>query len=382
MVNDWGLFFFGLGQIGTQNKKPPRKEKIAGMNTQQKSHVEGLGFSSSHLFSPVELVDKYPRSTVAAKTVEEARKTAQAILDGEDDRLLLITGPCSVHDEKSALDYAEKLVSLKERLGDAIYLIMRVYFEKPRTTVGWKGFINDPNLNETYDIPTGLERGRQLLLKINEMGMPAASEFLDPVVPHYYEDLVSWVAIGARTTESQTHRQMASAIGIPVGFKNGTDGNFQTAVDGILSASKEHSYVGTGPDGHVCVLRTDGNPGGHLVLRGGKVGPNYDSKSVSEAFQVLSGGGLPERLVIDCSHGNSNKDHERQPVVFEDVINQRADGNSGIVGIMIESNINPGSQNLGNDPKDLAYGVSITDACVGWDKTEEMILWADGKLGK
>ena len=352
------------------------------MNTQQKSHVEGLGFSSSHLFSPLELVDRVPRSQAAKETVEDARETIHKILSGEDERLLLITGPCSVHDESAAIDYANKLVALKEKLGNEIYLLMRVYFEKPRTTVGWKGFINDPNLNETYDIPNGLERGRKLLLRINELGIPAASEFLDPVVPHYIEDLVSWVAIGARTTESQTHRQMASAIGIPVGFKNGTDGSSQTAVDGILSASKQHSYVGTGPDGHVCVLRTDGNPDGHLVLRGGKQGPNYDAASVKEAGEVLESGGLPKRLIVDCSHGNSNKDHERQPLVFEDVISQRVGGNPSIVGIMLESNINAGSQSLKGNPDDLKYGISITDACVGWSKTEEIILWADKQLSK
>ena len=352
------------------------------MNTRQKSHVEGLGFSSSHLFSPLELVDRVPRSQAAGETVAEARETIHRILSGEDERLLVITGPCSVHDESGAIDYAEKLTELRSKLGDKIYLLMRVYFEKPRTTVGWKGFINDPNLNETYDIPNGLERGRKLLLKINEIGIPAASEFLDPVVPHYIEDLVSWVAIGARTTESQTHRQMASAIGIPVGFKNGTDGSCQTAVDGISAASKQHSYVGTGPDGHVCVLRTDGNPDGHLVLRGGKQGPNYDAASVKEAGEVLESGGLARRLVVDCSHGNSNKDHERQPMVFEDVVNQRVNGDSSIVGIMLESNISSGSQSLGSNPNDLQYGVSITDACVGWNKTEDLILWADKQLSK
>ena len=204
--------------------------------------------------------------------------------------------------------------------GDKIYLVMRVYFEKPRTTVGWKGLINDPNLDETFDIPKGLETARSLLAKINEMGMPAASEFLDPVVPHYFEDLVSWVAIGARTTESQTHRQMASAIGIPVGFKNGTDGNFQTAIDGIIAARGQHSYVGTGPDGHVCVLRTDGNADGHLVLRGGNRGPNYDAESISEACEVMRAADLKQRVVVDCSHGNSDKDHKKQPGVFENVV--------------------------------------------------------------
>lgn len=346
----------------------------------QKSHVEGLGFSARHLFSPLELVDRIPSSSEAVVTVAEGRRTIHEILNGEDDRLMIITGPCSIHDEAAAIDYAERLVRLKTKISDRLFIVMRVYFEKPRTTVGWKGLINDPNLNDTYEIPLGLERARKLLLQINEMNVPTASEFLDPVVPHYIEDLVSWVAIGARTTESQTHRQMASALGIPVGFKNGTDGNFETAVDGIVAASKQHSYVGTGPDGHVCVLRTDGNPDGHLVLRGGRLGPNYDESSVKDAKELLSSAGLPARLVVDCSHGNSNKDHTIQPGVFQDVVTQRVNGDTGIVGVMLESNINPGSQDLGNDPTDLSYGVSITDKCVGWEKTEEIILWADNEL--
>ena len=344
------------------------------------SHVEGLGFSSSHLFSPLELVDRIPRSDSAANTVKESRKIVQEILEGKDQRLMIITGPCSIHDEEAALDYARRLIDLRNKLGDKIFILMRVYFEKPRTTVGWKGFINDPGLDETYNIPEGLSRARRLLQEINDMGLPAASEFLDHVVPHYIEDLVSWVCIGARTTESQTHRQMASAIGIPVGFKNGTDGSFQTAIDGIVSASSEHAYVGTGPDGHVCVLKTDGNPFGHLVLRGGKLGPNYDSESVNKANHALESGGLAKRLVIDCSHGNSNKDHNRQPIVFEDVVNQRVGGDSSIVGVMIESNINSGNQSLGKNPDSLEYGTSITDACVGWSKTEDMLVWASKTL--
>ena len=350
------------------------------MENKQKSHIEGLGFSSRHLYSPLELVDRIPRTDKARETVKEARNAIHEILEGRDKRSMLITGPCSIHDEEAAIDYATRLIKLRERLGDKIYIVMRVYFEKPRTTVGWKGLINDPNLNETFDIPKGLEKARSLLAKINEMGMPAASEFLDPVVPHYIEDLVSWVAIGARTTESQTHRQMASAIGIPVGFKNGTDGNFQTAIDGILAARGQHSYVGTGPDGHVCVLRTDGNPDGHLVLRGGNKGPNYGEEFVQEACEVMEAANLRQRVVIDCSHGNSNKDHTKQPSVFKHVINQRVSGNENIVGVMLESNINAGNQSLGDDPNILKYGISITDACVEWSKTEEIIMWADSQL--
>ena len=350
------------------------------MNISKKSHVDALGFSSQKLFSPLELVGKIPRSVNAENTVENAREVIHNILEGQDERVIVIVGPCSIHDDKAALEYAKMLQGIKGAISDKIFLVMRAYFEKPRTTVGWKGFINDPDLNETYDIPSGLERSRELLLKINELGIPVASEFLDPVVPHYIEDLISWVAIGARTTESQTHRQMASAVGIPVGFKNGTDGNFNTAVDAILTSKEEHSYVGTGPDGHVCVLRTKGNPDGHMVLRGGKNGPNYDEDSVGEALDLLGKAGLNKRLVIDCSHGNSNKDHHRQPIVFEDVINQIANGNKGIVGVMIESNINPGKQAFTKDIADLEYGVSVTDACVGWKKTKEILSWASLQL--
>ena len=345
-----------------------------------KSHVEELGFSSKHLFSPLELVDRFPRSVTSSETVQNGRETIHRILNGDDKRLMIITGPCSVHDEEVALDYARRLVELRDQLSEKIFLVMRVYFEKPRTTVGWKGLINDPNLDDTFDIPQGLQRARRLLREINDMGMPAASEFLDPVVPHYIEDLVSWVAIGARTTESQTHRQMASAIGIPVGFKNATDGSLQTAIDGINAARQSHSYVGTGPDGHVCVLRTEGNQDDHLVLRGGRSGTNYDSESVEQAVSSLSSNGLPSGLVVDCSHANSNKDHEKQPGVFEDVVSQRVNGNESIVGVMIESNINPGSQKLGSNPSSLEYGVSITDACVGWSKTAEILKWADSQL--
>jgi len=350
------------------------------MSMSQKSHVDGLGFSSQRLFSPLELVGRIPRSTSAENTVENAREIIHNILEGQDDRLMVIVGPCSIHDDKAALEYAKMLQGIKNNINEKIFLVMRAYFEKPRTTVGWKGFINDPDLDETYDIPSGLERSRELLLRINELGIPVASEFLDPVVPHYIEDLVSWVAIGARTTESQTHRQMASAIGIPVGFKNGTDGTFQTAVDAILASKQEHSYVGTGPDGHVCVLRTEGNPDGHMVLRGGKDGPNYDEASVASALELLGKENLNKRLVIDCSHANSNKDHNMQPIVFENVINQITNGNKGIAGVMLESHINPGKQALGKNVSDLEYGTSITDACVGWEKTKEILEWAAEEL--
>jgi len=332
------------------------------------------------VISASSLLSGQPISKESSETVYQARENFSKILNKEDHRLSVVVGPCSIHDTSAAIDYAGRLKEESLNYKDQLQIIMRVYFEKPRTTVGWKGLINDPELNETFDISQGLQRARRLLQEINDMGMPAACEFLDPVVPHYFEDLVSWVAIGARTTESQTHRQMASAIGIPVGFKNGTDGSFDTAADGIMAARGQHSYVGTGPDGHVCVLRTDGNPDGHLVLRGGKSGPNYDSESIGLAREVLAKGDLDQRLVVDCSHGNSNKDHERQPLVFEDVVSQRAGGDKSIVGVMLESNINPGSQKLAGDPTALEYGVSITDACVGWAKTEEIILWADDAL--
>lgn len=345
-----------------------------------KDNGSGIGFEASPLFTPTELINQLPLSKDMQELVKRGRKRISGVLNGDDPHFLVIAGPCSMHDEQAALEYAKRIAELSVEVDDRVLLVMRAYFEKPRTTVGWKGFINDPDLNETFKIGSGLERARNLLRKIADLGVLTATEFLDPVIPHYIEDLISWVAIGARTTESQTHRQMASALGIPVGFKNGTDGSVQTAVDGILAARKSHTYAGTGPNGRIAVLRTQGNPDGHLVLRGGSQGTNYDPHSVKEARTRLKHAGLSPKLIIDCSHGNSNKDHTKQPSVFKNILEQRVGGDESIVGIMLESNLFPGSQKLEEPLDKLDYGVSITDACVGWEESESLVKWAHAHL--
>ena len=328
------------------------------------------------LISPSKLGNQIPNSSNATKAVLKGRVDIQNILTSEDDRLLVIAGPCSVHNTDEALDYSKKLIELSEKVKDKILVVMRVYFEKPRTTVGWKGMLYDPNLNDTFDINLGLKKARELLLKINESGMPTATEFLDPIVPQYIADLVSWAAIGARTTESQTHRQMASGLSMPVGFKNGTDGRAQTAVDALIAARAPQSFLGIDHEGKSSVIHTKGNPYGHLVLRGGNQGPNFRAESVSEAQSLCSAGDVRPQLMVDCSHGNSNKDHRLQAPAFKDVVQQRVDGNNNIIGIMIESNMNPGAQKLNGNASSLEYGVSVTDACIGWDETEEILNWA------
>ncbi len=330
----------------------------------------------SPLVPPVELQRRLPISDSVADHVARSRETIVDILEGRDDRLLLVTGPCSIHDEQAAFEYAERLRDLADRVKDRVFVVMRVYFEKPRTTIGWKGLIYDPHLDGSCDIATGLYRAREVLLRVNEMGLPAATEFLDPFVPQYQAGLVSWAGIGARTTESQTHRQMASGLSMPVGFKNGTDGEIQTAVDAVLAARNPHTFLGMDYDGNACVVQTVGNPGSHLVLRGGRSGPNYSGEFVDRAGQQLAAAGLPDGLMVDCSHGNSNKDHTRQSLVLRDVLEQRASGDTRVKGAMLESHLHAGSQKLGTDPKELDYGVSITDACVGWEETEELVTEA------
>ena len=299
--------------------------------------------------------------------MEAGRAEVEAILDHRDNRLLAVVGPCSVHDVKSAKEYAERLMELREELKDHIAIVMRVYFEKPRTTVGWKGLINDPNLNDSFDIETGLGKARELLVWLAELGMPTGTEALDPISPQYLSDLFSWSAIGARTTESQTHREMSSGLSTAVGFKNGTDGNLNVAVNALESAASGHQFLGIDTHGKVSVMHTRGNRYGHIILRGGKT-PNYDSVNVALAETALESAGLAKRIMIDCSHGNSSKDHERQPLVAQNVAEQLANGNTSIVGIMLESHLHAGNQKL-KDPKDLAYGVSITDACINWETT-------------
>ncbi len=333
------------------------------------------------LISPDELRTRYPRSEKATQTVEAGRASVEAILDGQDKRLLAVVGPCSIHDVEMAKEYAKKLMSLREKVSDRIEVVMRVYFEKPRTTVGWKGLINDPHLDDSFDIETGLSRARELLAWLAELGMPTGTEALDPISPQYLSDLFTWSAIGARTTESQTHREMSSGLSTAVGFKNGTDGGLEVAINAMQSAANPHSFLGIDAKGQATVLKTRGNTYGHVILRGGNAGPNYDSVNVSLAEEAMNNAGLPRRIMIDCSHANANKDHKRQPLVAHNVAEQLAGGNRSIIGIMLESHINAGNQSL-KDPKDLAYGVSITDACIDWETTEKLLHELHGVLGE
>ena len=333
----------------------------------------------SKLPSPEFYQKKYPSSDQQNSLVIDSRKTIENIIEGKDSRLLLLVGPCSIHDTKAGIEYAEKLKELADKVSENIYVVMRVYFEKPRTTVGWKGLINDPDLNGSFNIPKGIEIGREFLSEVTRIGLPTATEFLDPFTPQYIGDLVSWGAIGARTAESQTHRQMASGLSMPIGFKNGTGGSVQLAIDGMIACNGEHAFLGIDDDGKTSIVITKGNKANHVILRGGASGPNYDKDSINEAQELLKKNNLEPNIVVDCSHGNSNKDHNRQPIVFKDILDQRVNGNDKIIGIMLESNINPGSQSLGNI-EDLEYGVSITDKCVGWEKTEEIILEANNLL--
>ena len=337
--------------------------------------------SNNALIRPSELEARIPLTAKAEASVLAGRQQLEAVLNGEDERFAVIVGPCSIHDNRGALDYAERLKPLADQLSERLLVVMRVYFEKPRTTVGWKGLIYDPNLNDTYQIEDGLHRARQLLLEVAETGLYSATEFLDPIVPQYLSDLVTWAAIGARTTESQTHRQMASGLSMPVGFKNGTDGDPQTAVDALVAASTPQAFLGIDHQGQASIVETRGNNNCHLVMRGGRSGTNFDARSISTAQEALRKSNVAPRIVVDCSHGNSNKDHTRQHIAFEDVISQRLAGNSDLLGVMLESNINPGAQKLAEDPSSLEYGVSITDSCIGWDETVQLLEWAYEELG-
>ncbi len=333
------------------------------------------------LSSPKALKESLPVDERIAETVIAGRREVENILTGKDSRMLVIVGPCSIHDQKSALEYAAKLSVLRNELRQDLCIMMRVYFEKPRTTVGWKGFINDPHLDDTYDIEHGLFHARKLLIDINELGLPAATEFLDPITPQYLADVVSWAAIGARTIESQTHRQMASGLSMPVGFKNSTDGRLNVAVDAIRSAMHPHSFLGIDQEGRSSVITTKGNPFGHLVLRGGEK-PNYDAKSIALAESWIEKAGLEQSLLVDCSHANSGKKHQQQLKVWEDILSQKEAGNKSIAGVMIESNICEGNQPFPEDPEKLRYGVSITDECLSWGETERMLREGAAKIHK
>ncbi len=326
--------------------------------------------SEEVLLSPAQLRVKVPRTSKATETVEASRRQIKAILDREDHRLLVVTGPCSIHDITAAKEYAERLIQLQQKYADTLYIIMRVYFEKPRTTVGWKGLINDPHRNDSFRIEDGLSIARELLVWLAERGLPTGSEALDPISPQYLADLFSWTAIGARTTESQTHREMASGLSTPVGFKNATNGNLDVAVNAMKSAGVPHRFLGINADGRTTVIQTRGNKYGHVILRGGKQRSNYDAGSINEAENALSMASLSQNLIVDCSHANSSNDPQQQPLVASEVAQQILQGNQSIVGIMLESHLHAGNQPLSEN---LKYGVSITDACISWETTEQTL---------
>ncbi|MEI6074637.1 MAG: 3-deoxy-7-phosphoheptulonate synthase [Verrucomicrobiota bacterium] len=327
------------------------------------------------LLSPRAMRSLSPTPEAANATVALARERVIRILEQTDPRLLVVIGPCSIHDEKSALEYATRLSRLQPELADKMEIVMRVYFEKPRTTIGWKGLINDPHLDGSQDIETGLKTARKLLLEINRLGLPAATEFLDPIVPQYIADLITWAAIGARTTESQTHREMASGLSMPVGLKNSTDGSLQVAIDAMGATRHAHSFLGMNEEGVTSIVRTSGNPHAHVVLRGGRAMTNYDAASIAAAEAKLISEKLPPVLMVDCSHANSEKKFAKQEEVWRSVIEQRVSGTRSLIGLMVESHLSEGNQPIPKNAADLRYGVSITDSCVGWETTERMLRW-------
>ncbi|PYI85052.1 MAG: 3-deoxy-7-phosphoheptulonate synthase [Verrucomicrobia bacterium] len=334
------------------------------------------------LSPPRALKAELPMTEASNATVVLARESINRILHQKDARLLVVVGPCSIHDVAGALEYAGKLNALRRELADRMEIVMRVYFEKPRTTIGWKGLVNDPHLDNTHDIEMGLKRARRLLLEIAGMGLPAATEFLDPIIPQYIADLISWAAVGARTTESQTHREMASGLSMAIGFKNATDGSLQIAIDAMGAAMRPHSFLGIDQDGITSIVRTTGNSAGHIVLRGGRLRTNYDAESIREAETKLAHAGLPPVLMVDCSHANSGKQHARQEDVWRSVIEQRGAGTRSLIGLMLESYLEEGNQPFPKNPAELHYGISITDACLGWDATERMLRWGHALLSK
>ncbi|MBK5276902.1 MAG: 3-deoxy-7-phosphoheptulonate synthase [Desulfuromonadales bacterium] len=334
------------------------------------------------IIAPGDLRQVFPLSALRAEFVNKSRERLKDILHRRDQRLMVVVGPCSIHDTEAAVEYAKRLADLARRVDDQLMLVMRVYFEKPRTTVGWKGLINDPDMNGSHLISKGLGIARGLLLKITELEVPVANEMLDPITPEYVADMISWGAIGARTTESQTHREMSSGLSFPVGFKNGTDGNLQIAMDAMKAAQHPHSFLGINRDGRTSIIQTTGNPDVHIVLRGGSRKVNYHPEDIIHTEESLIKNGLSPTIMVDCSHGNSNKDYQKQPEVLECVVRQVVDGNSSISGVMIESNLEAGNQKIAADPGQLKYGVSITDACIDWATTERTLLEAHKELQK
>lgn len=345
------------------------------------NRVEDLNIESIvPLITPDQLKQEMPITESAVASVQAGRQVVRNILDRKDHRIFVVIGPCSIHDVNAAKEYAQRLRELSDKVSDSLYLVMRVYFEKPRTTVGWKGLINDPFMNDTFKIQDGLHIARQLLLDLAGMGLPLSTEALDPISPQYLQDLITWSAIGARTTESQTHREMASGLSSAVGFKNGTDGSLTVATNALMSVANPHRFLGIDQSGSVSIVSTTGNPYGHVVLRGGGGKPNYDSVNVSLAEQALEKASLAQNIMVDCSHENSNKNPALQPLVLDNVTNQILEGNRSIIGLMVESNLKHGRQNIPANLDDLEYGLSVTDGCISWEETEEAILNMHGKL--
>jgi len=332
------------------------------------------------IIAPEDMKQVFPLSLECASWVSQWRQQIKQIMRRQDPRLMVVVGPCSIHDPEAALEYARRLGRLAQRVNDQLFIVMRVYFEKPRTTIGWKGLINDPDLNGTHQISKGLGIARRLYSAITEMGLPIASEMLDPITPQYLSDMISWGAIGARTTESQTHREMASGLSFPVGFKNGTDGGLQVAIDAMGAAIHEHSFLGMNYEGRTAIVETTGNHDVHIVLRGGKSGPNYHPSDIQKTEELLHSNNLLPSIMVDCSHANSSKDHNRQAEVLRSVVDQLLAGNRSICSVMIESNLKAGNQKIPADLNQLDYGVSITDACVDWTATEQMILETHSRL--
>ena len=332
------------------------------------------------IISPKDLSHELPVSGQGEQTVWTARRTIKKILSREDRRLLVVTGPCSIHDVEAAKEYATRLAGLREELGYTLFILMRIYFEKPRTTVGWKGMINDPHMDDSFQLEEGLRKARELLVWLAEAGLPVATEALDPISPQYLAELFSWAAIGARTTESQTHREMASGLSMPVGFKNGTDGSLTVAINALHSVSSPHSFLGINHQGQVAIIKTRGNVCGHVILRGGGGKPNYDQEHVKAVEQALAKAELPVNIMIDCSHDNSGKDPDNQPAVLRDVVQQIKNGNRSIMGMMLESHLHAGHQSIPRDHTRLRYGVSVTDACMDWETTEQLLREAAAEL--
>ena len=338
--------------------------------------------SITPIIAPTDLRQVFPMNVEESEFITSSREQLKRILHGKDPRLMVVVGPCSIHDPSGAIEYAERLARLNAELSDQLFLVMRVYFEKPRTTVGWKGLINDPDMDGSHQISKGLGIARGLLCRITDMKLPVANEMLDPITPEYLADLISWGAIGARTTESQTHRELASGLSFPIGFKNGTDGNLQIAFDAMIASQHSHSFLGINREGLTSIVQTTGNPDVHIVLRGGSKKPNYYPEDIKKTEELLEKAGIYTTIMVDCSHGNSEKDHEKQPLVLENVISQIEAGNRSISGVMIESYLEAGNQPLAKDLSQIKYGVSITDKCIDWATTERCLREAHARLKK